>query len=195
MKRIPKLIIFLMLGVAIPLISASGQDKKNEKKVKVIVVDESGTNTVIDTTFTGDKMPGTITLDNGKIIHLTRHGIDLEDLEKGGKGKHVLVTVSTDNDGESNIENNIVVIGSDSTKWDLSSQGEKGKVYAYSYSSSGKPGKHMIIASAADEPDAPKYIIAKDGIVVTIQTDDEAKAKEIKQLIEDKLGVKKSDKK
>ncbi len=233
MKRIPKLFIILMLGLTIPLISASGQDKKDETKVKVIVVDDSGTKTVIDTPFSGDKIPEAITMKNGEVIHLTKHSVNLEDLEKAGKGKKVMVTVSSDKNGEKNSSENIVIIDSDSTRWELNPAGEKGNVYVYSHASSGtNPRKHMIIASTGDSPDewnisksvtvsddgkitggsdksygisisdedgsasdAPKYIIAKNGVVVTIQTDDEVKAKELQQLIENKLGVKKSDKK
>jgi hypothetical protein len=38
--------------------------------------------------------------------------------------------------------------------------------------------------------DASKYVIAKDGMVITVEGNDEAKAKEIIKLIEDKLDIK-----
>ena len=45
------------------------------------------------------------------------------------------------------------------------------------------------------DTDVTKYIIAKDGVVVTVESDDEEKAKEIIEEIENKLGVKKEKEK
>lgn len=59
---------------------------------------------------------------------------------------------------------------------------------------SGKDGKtfDVIVESGDNEKDSDltKYIIAKDGVVVTVESNDEAKAKDIIKTIEDKLGVK-----
>lgn len=50
----------------------------------------------------------------------------------------------------------------------------------------------VIVESENEEsdPDVTKYIIAKDGVVVTIESNDEVKAREIIKTIEKKMGVK-----
>jgi hypothetical protein len=215
---------------SIPVLSASGQEKKNEQKIKIVVVDESGTKTVIDTTFTGDSMPGTITLKNGKVIILDKPGADMVIKESAGGKEKVFVTVTTDDNGEKRKEEKIIIMSSDSVEWTGASTGEKGHVYVYSASKSsdGKPGSKIMIASAGDknigfegdnivivkdgkivkkdgeksfsvyvthdendsDTDVSRYVIAKDGIVVTIEGKDEAKIKELMKEIQNKLGVK-----
>ncbi len=161
-----------MLAFSAPLSMASGQEKKNEQKIKIIVSDDSGTKTVIDTIFTGDKLPGTITLKDGKVVHITRAGTDLSHLDNDSKGTKVHVTVSSDlEDGK---ETEGIVIRQDSGK---------------SFS--------IVVADNDEESDSDvtKYVIAKDGVVVTIESDDEAKAKELMKEIESRLDAKTDTKK
>jgi hypothetical protein len=47
----------------------------------------------------------------------------------------------------------------------------------------------------SEDSDATKYVVAKDGVIVTVESDDEEKAQEIIKLIQDKLGVKNEEKK
>ncbi len=180
MKRISGILLILLFAFLVPLLTASGQEKKNEQKIKVVINDGSGEKTILDTTFTGDKLPGMIKLKEGKIITIG----DLEDTATGKgnvyvysssgnkPGKHIIIASSGDKPHEWTVERS--VIESD----DVMSHNA-----ANSYS--------ITVSDDMDsDSDAPKYIIAKDGIVVTIQCDDEAKVKELKQLIENKLGVK-----
>lgn len=234
MERVSKLLFVLILAFSIPFSNASGQDNKNEKKIKVIIVDDSGTKTVIDTAFTGDKIPETITLKDGKVIHLTKKDVDLADLDSGLKGRKILVTVSTDLDEGKETSEKVIIMSSDSAKWTARPGNEKGHVYVYSSSKSTgeKPGKYVVIASTGDklpeledengiiistgkvirhdgdksfsivvdedsdsDSDVTKYVIAKDGVVVTIESDDEAKAKELMKEIESRLDAKADTKK
>ncbi|MCJ7446095.1 MAG: hypothetical protein MUO72_00195 [Bacteroidales bacterium] len=233
MKIVYKMMFLFLLTGSIPLSSAFGQEKKNEQKIKVIIADESGTKTVIDTTLTGNSMPETITLKNGKVIFIGKPGTSMSHKESTGGKENVIVTVTSDEDGEKRKEERIIIMSSDSVEWTLSSidKGRDFYVYSHSESKDGKPLKHITTASAgagygtwADsagkkviiikdikekvgkngktfdiivEPDdmdtdtdVTKYVVAKDGIVVTVECNDEARAKELIKEIESKLDVK-----
>jgi hypothetical protein len=191
MKRIPGLFRILTLAGLLPFLTASGQDKKNEQKIKIVIADDSGTRTVMDTTFTGDKMPETITLENGKVIHLSKHGADVEDNDTDSKGNQVFVTVSSDSEGDNTAKKHIIIASSGDKphEWQV----EKSVTISDGDVIKHEGGKSFsVVVSDNDEQsdsDATKYIIAKDGVVVTIQSDDEAKAMELKKVIESKLGV------
>jgi hypothetical protein len=235
MERFLKLLFFMTMVFSVPLSVASGQEKKNEQKIKVIVADDSGSRTVIDTTFTGEKMPETITLRNGKVIHITKAGPDLSDLDTDSKGKKVIVSVSSDMKDGKETEDKVIIMSSDSVKWTVKPDGDKGSVYVYSRSKSSgeKPEKHIIIASSGDklselegknriiisngkvishdggksfdivvtddngesDSNTARYVFAKDGVVVTIESDDEAIAKELIKEIESRLDAKADTKK
>ena len=233
MKRIYKIVLLLILTGGVILPPVLGQEKKDERRIKIITTDESGTKTVIDTIFTGDSMPETITLKNGKVIVLGKPGEDILLRKSAGGKENIIVSVTTDDEGETGKEEKIIIMSSDSTEWTAVPDGSKDHFYIYSIArdSEGKPGKKVIIASAGDKninftgdkvvvmkggnvirkdgeksfsvyvesddkdanPDATKYVIAKDGIVVTVEGADEAKAKEIVKEIQKKLGVKSED--
>lgn len=76
----------------------------------------------------------------------------------------------------------ITVIASDSAEI---SDGHGDVVY---YSTSGSDGDN-------GNADRSRYVIAKDGMVVTIEGSDEAKTKALAKEIEDKLGVNSAEKK
>lgn len=109
------------------------------------------------------------------------------------KKKHVYVYAnSTETDGEP------VIVTSTATSKSGSWSDDKGErviiIKDGKTIDSGKDGKTFNIRVESDnnekDSDVTKYIVAKDGIVVTVESDNEAKAKEIIQMINDKLGVK-----
>jgi hypothetical protein len=233
MKRMYKIALLLILTGAVILPLSIGQEKKDERRIKIITTDGSGTKTVIDTTLRGDSMPGTITLKNGKVIVLDKPGEDIILKKSAGGKENIIVTVTSDDEGDTGKEEKFVIMSSDSITWTAVPQGSKDHFYIYSVArdSDGKPGKKVIVASAGDKniefmgdkvivmkggnvirkggekgfsvyvesddkdanPDATKYVIAKDGIVVTVEGADEAKAKEIVKEIQKKLGIKSED--
>ena len=218
MKRISKSLLLILLVAAVPFMIASGQEKKVEKKVKIVTVDKDGTETIIDTTFTGESTPGSITLKNGKVIYFDTPGsATAKVITEDGKGKvFVTTTIDEENDGEKSQEDKIIIISGDEGEWTVApSTGTSKHVYAYlSDDDSGdKTQKHVVIKSTGsknavwedkdgktfhvtvssnpeDDNEMTKYVIAKDGMVVTVESDDEDKAKEIIKMIEDKLDVK-----
>jgi hypothetical protein len=223
--------LFLILFTgSIPVTSAFCQEKKNEQKIKIVIVDESGNKTIIDTTFTGESVPKTLTLKDGKVIVIGKPGTDML-LKKLPAGKEeVFVTVTSDDEGEKRKEEKITIMSSDSVQWTAASAGEKGNVYVYSKAkgSGGKPGSKVIISSDGDKnidlegenvvivkdgklikkngeksfsvyvesdendsiTDITRYVIAKDGLVITVEGKDEAKTQELIKMIESKLDVK-----
>ena len=175
----------------------SGQEKKGEKKIKIIVEEGSGTKTVMDTVFTGSPMPEKIELKDGTIVFIGNPDMDLKHVKDGNK---VIVTVDASEDGEKHSEKKVIVMSSDSASWTAASTGAKDQIYVIS---PGKvirkegTGSFSVVVTDDEEKasDATKYVIAKDGMVVTVESDDEEKAKEVLKLIQDKLGIKNEEKK
>jgi len=173
MERILKNLFFFFVIIAISL-SAAGQDKKDESKskskIKIIIDDGSGSRTVVDTLIMGDKIPETITTTDGKVIYIDAP-------EKGEKNRHVSVFVTTDKDGKDKKRHEkVIIIGDKGGTWTASSSGSTYHI---------TEGDREIISDS----DKTKYVIAKDGVVVTVESDDEAKAREIIDDVREKLGV------
>lgn len=182
---------------------AFGQEKKNEKKIKVIVDDGSGAKTVLDTIITGTSHPEVIKLKDGNVIFI---GEPEAGLKHVSEGKKVIVSIEADENGNKHMEKDIFVMSSDSAKWTVSSAGDKGHLYIYSNDKgTGEKmdeweGEEVIVIkdgkvteNHGESADVTKYVIAKDGVVVTVESDDEAKANEIIKMVESKLGIKSGD--
>lgn len=202
MKRTIRSLFLVLLAFTITASVAMGQDKKEEKKVKIIIDEGSGSRTILDTIIIGTNSPEKIEIKDGTIVFIGKPDMDIKDLPEG---KRVIVSVETDGEGEKQIEKSVYVTSGDSPVWTVSSAGEKGHVYVIrsDKSTGGKSEKTIVISSSGDktaewtdkDSDATKYVVAKDGIVVTVESDDEEKAQEIIKLIQDKLEVKSEKKK
>lgn len=221
MKRISKVLLLIVLTVFVPLSMISGQDKKTEQKVKVVISDKDGEMTVIDTTFTGDPMPHSITLKNGKVVYLASPGEGMVHLKSAGGKGNIYVTCSEDEEGTLSHQEKVIVVSGDNAEWTIMpSTGSKQHIYAYADADGDteKTEKHIIVKSDShkdavwedadgrtfhvtvdtgkDSPadtniDVTKYVIARDGVVITVESNDEDKAKEILEDLEKKLDKKK----
>lgn len=172
MERILKNLVFFFVIIAVPL-SAAGQDKKDgsKSKIKIIIDDGSGSRTVVDTLIMGDKIPETITTTDGKVIYIDAP-------ETGEKNRHVSVFVSTDKDGKDKTRHEkMIIIDDKGGTWTASSS--SGATYHITESD----------RETISDLNTTKYVIAKDGVVVTVESDDEAKAREIIDDVRTKLGV------
>lgn len=147
MKSIIKIISISLFALTVPLILVSGQNKKSEQKIKVIVDDGSGTKVIIDTVYKDTPAPDSIKLNNGTVIYMKHRGDGTGSGHQRGN-EHYKVTYSSNSTSNSKED------------FDNDSTVEK-----------------------------TRFIIAKDGMVVTIEGNDEAKAKELAKEIETKLGV------
>ena len=183
---------------------ANGQGKKSEQKLKVVVNNGSGTKVVIDTVFYGSQHPDSIKLKDGSVIYIKHHGEQVDMKENNGK-EDFFVTYSSDDNNEGSEVNKegrgnmkYKVITRSSRK-----EGDKSEtIYINKNDSSDIDNeKTFDVYVSSDDKDSSvektKFVIAKDGMVVTIEGNDEAKAKELAKDIEAKLDVenKESDKK
>lgn len=191
MKRI---MIFLSAAIAISLLQIPvlrGQDVKTEKKIKIIINDKDGDKVVIDTIVTGENSVKTITMDGGKMIFIS----DGDSHMHGGE-KHVTVTVTDDETGEKGTEQHV---SGDVAVWTTNDDGDGEKVIvvkkAYGYDSHSEKNIHVSVNSDGNDSSIEKtrYVVAKDGIVVTVEGEDEEKSKELMKIIEEHLGVNKKD--
>jgi hypothetical protein len=207
MKKILKISYFVVLILLIPFSGVLGQEKKNEQKIKIIVNDGSGTKVMIDTVLHGDNGPDSLTLKDGSVVRL-KH--------PKGEGKHIFVTYSDEKDGKG-LTKEMTVVSTDSMDWKADRNPDvilynndrdghhRYKVISRS-SGEGNDMEETVIVKdrrggegssdifdkyVSDEPGVEKtrFVIAKDGMVVTIEGTDEAKAKELAKEIEQKLGV------
>jgi hypothetical protein len=179
MKVNVKNLLLILFAMSVPLSSAICQEKKSEKKIKVIIDDGSGVKTVIDTTFTNGPLPDSVILKGGKVIYFTGSGDEIL-TEKSPKNR--LVTVTTTGNDEKSREKTIIITSDDATR---TSKAE------------GDGDKDSDILEKLEKNDSEtemtKYVIAKDGVVVTVESNDETKAKDIIKVIENKLDVKSDD--
>lgn len=204
MKSIIKIISISLFALMAPLILVSGQDKKSEQKIKVIVNDGSGTKVIIDTVYKDTQVPDSIKLNNGTVIYMKHHG------DGTGSGHHrgnEHYTVTYSSNGKDDGKEEVTIISTDS----LNSEKGGDKIRYYSSSSSSSSSnesrdgeRYRVIRRGSKEDfdndstvEKTRFVIAKDGMVVTIEGNDEAKAKELAKEIESKLGVntERSDKK
>jgi hypothetical protein len=172
MKRSYKHFILLFFILAIPLSATIGQDKKNERKVKVVIDEGSGTRTIIDTVMTADEIPKTITTATGSYYTL------IGSPESDEEADNITITVTTDDDGNKIRKEKIIVIGGDKKGTWTAAAPKKG-IYRVYIDSDEK----------VSDSEASKYIIARNGVVVTVESDNEEKARELVEDIREMLGV------
>jgi hypothetical protein len=216
MEKISKSLLLLLLVVTVPFMMTSGQDKKSEKKVKIIVADKDGAKTIIDTTLAGDSTPDSIALKDGKVIYFETPGSVTTSIKtEEGKG-NIYVTSIVDDDGTETVDKEVIIMSGDDGEWTITRPaGNKQHVYVQSGAAgkNEKTEKHVVVKSSVSndavwedkdgktfhvtvssnddtDTDMTKYVIAKDGVVVTVESNDEARAKDIIKVIEDKLDVK-----
>jgi len=151
---------------------ASGQEKKNEDKVKVVIADKSGTKVIKDTVITWVGESDTINMKSGKVIIISDESGDSH-----GKCKQVKVIAHVDKDG-------------------------KGSDQQYVYINKGKETDHsgdetfdiMVSDDEFDNGlDKTRYVISKNGITVSVEGEDEILIKELIKEIEKKLDINNDD--
>jgi hypothetical protein len=191
-----KFMILLPAALIINLLmlpDISGQEIKTEKKIKIIIADDSGEKVVIDTLLSGDSDIETIKLDDGKMIYITGEG---KNHEKAGS-KHVTVMVKSDDETGEKIKDNQEE--STVTVFSSSDNAEGNKVIVVKKKSEEdlhtEKNIDVFVTSDDDESsiDKSRFVVAKDGMVVTVEGEDEEKAKELMKVIEEHLGINKKE--
>ncbi len=189
MKKIATQITILLVVCLLPMTILSGQDVKAEKKIKIVVDDGSGKKVIVDTIYSGSDVE-TIRLDDGKMIFISDQG-----KEQNLSGtKKIIVTVTDDGDTS---ENSIKSESSNVAFWtqkDDNESGEKVIVVKKSHNTNTSVDKTYDVKVITDDTgrtvESARFVVAKDGMVVTVEGQDEEKARELMKLIEDHLGVK-----
>jgi hypothetical protein len=203
-RRILYAAVFILM---IPFSFTSAQNKKSEQKIKILVNDGTGSKVLVDTVFSDSKGPDSLKLKDGTVVYL-KHPDNLAGYRNHKGEDHFFVTSSSDGKEHGREYKEVTVITSDSAAGD-------GNVRYYSNSSSSSnsnsnSGNHhnkfkIVTRNSKDSDDTydvyvnksdndstmnrTKYVIAKDGMVVTVEGNDEARAKELVKEIENKLGV------
>jgi hypothetical protein len=230
MKSVFKIISSFLIIFLMPFSFITGQDKKSEQKIKIIVTDDSGTKVMIDTLIKGGSIGDSIRLSNGKII-LIGHSEDVSVVKHGSGNEKMTVIVTTDGKEPKKDYKTFTIVSSDSVTWTEKAEGGKVIVMSSDKDTPVKGEYHYIIKSG-DSKDKGKqvekivyinegksvdkevdktfdiyvsdndkdsssektrYVIAKDGIVVSVEGNDEAKVKDLIKEIENKMGVKPED--
>jgi Ethanolamine utilization protein EutJ (predicted chaperonin) len=193
MERIKIVLVTLIMSLlALPLVS--GQDQKSEKRIKIVVANESGTIEEIDTVFTDNAVPDSIKLTDGKVIFIGPGGNGRSLIARSGKGHFVIVSPD-----DEDIRKEIIISSSDSLKWSVKPGEEEEGIIIYSddrvIRGSGEKTIDVIVTNDDNDGDTEKsrFVIAKDGIVVSVEGNDEAKVKKIVDVIEKKLDINEED--
>jgi hypothetical protein len=228
MKRIVKIAVAAIPVILFTTSVLNAQEK--EKHLKIVVIDNTGNKTKLDTLIKGDMNSDSIKLKNGETIYLSSMGnpgktmrhessgtmiVAHSSNDKNSNDKQKKVIIITDaGDSSKVIEGSDVIIvkggkhivsdggdGGDGYAVFTSKDGSSGSKYVYideSKSTGDKKEKTIEFSYTTDKKgnsnEKSKYVIAKDGIVVTVEGDDEVKAKEIIEDVKAKLGVNKEDK-
>jgi hypothetical protein len=227
MKRIVKIAVAAIPVILFTTIVLNAQQKDKEKHLKIVVIDNAGNKTQLDTLIKGEMNSDSIKLKNGETIYLSSMGNPGKTMRHESPGTMIVTHSSNDknsndkqkkviiisNDGDSSkvIEENDVIIikggkhvvstGDEGYAVWTSRDGGSESKYVYideSKSTGDKKEKTIEFSYNTDKKgnsnEKSKYVIAKDGIIVTVEGDNEAKAKEIIEDVKAKLGVNKEDK-
>lgn len=191
----------------IPFSFTSAQDMKSEQKVKIVVNDGSGSKVLMDTIFSDSKGPDSLKLKDGTVVYMKHPGSEA-DYQNHKVKDHFFVTYSSDGKDQGREYKEVTVTSSDSAAADgnvryysnsssmsnssssSDNDHKKYKITTRNSQDSGDTNDVFVNKSDNDSTiNRTKYVIAKDGMVVTVEGNDEAKAKELVKEIENKLGV------
>jgi len=172
MKRTSTILTTLFISF-LPFSFAFGQEKKIDHKIKVIIADKEGTKVMIDTAFTDAFNADSVILKGDNVIYITNH-----DRGKDCKsGKHYKVITRVEKEGD-NTESQYIYINDDKIERNISDD---------------KFDIRVSDDEFDNDTDKTKYVIAKNGITVSIEGNDEVKIKELVKEIEKRLDVEKED--
>jgi peroxiredoxin len=187
MKRMLSILTASVVILLFIQVKLDAQEGKNEKKIKIIIDDGAGKKVIIDTLLTDDSDIETIKTADGKIIWISRDNPDQKKDEKGSE--HVTVTVTSDDKVQNREGDDNIAVW---TETGDSSDVEKVIVVKKVHGADKNIEKSYDVMITTDDDstvEKARYIIAKDGMVVTVEGEDEKKASGLMKVIEEYLGV------
>jgi hypothetical protein len=168
----PLLIIYML-----PFSSASGQEKITEQRIRIIIDDSSGREVIVDTLIKDSPACDSILFKDGKVIYLNQMNeaaaertLSSEESQVNKKG----VTTWSDKDDKWHGEKVMIINNERSTKYNNTET---------------EPFQDKTENKVSDREKA-KYVISKNGMIITVEGDDYVKVKELVNEIENKLDVK-----
>lgn len=194
MKQFNRILTTAIFLFIVPLVITSAQKKKSEQRVKIIVAGDHGADIIPDTLIKGSSSGDTIVLKDGTSFYLT-DSADNNHPQSHKYKRYVVTTTSSDTSG-SNKERRreVTIISSDSDM--RSAAGNCDKQYKPQCHEPGKgAGKEHRRAECSDiTSEMTKYVISRDGLVITVEGSDYKKVKDLIQEIETTLDKKESGK-
>jgi hypothetical protein len=184
MKNVFGLLIIILLSSGFTF----GQEKREKQQIKIVVADKDGKTVVIDTTFNNIAKVDTIRLNDGKVVIIDKADHQgTTAFTSGEPGKVIVIT--SGKQGESGTGSNVMT-------WASADNDTEGKSVIYVHKGDGniRDGEiryNIEVSSdnSGNETEKTSYVVAKDGMVVTIEGNDEQKVKEMAGIVESKLGV------
>jgi putative cell wall-binding protein len=190
MKRINRLFAALIVTLLIPSAIASAQDIKNEKQIKIVIAGDDGTKVILDTLITGNSVNDSIVLKDGHTIYLAKEGSDDAPGAKGSTKYIITSDATAGNDDRKHVNKEITIISSDSDMADQKAMDKSSQVNCESLVNE-KKYTYTIESETSDaDSERAKYVIARDGLVITVEGSDYTKVKEIIKDIEKTLDTK-----
>lgn len=195
MKKNNKILTLALLVFLIPFTIISGQEKKVEKRIKIIVADDSGSKSILDTLITGNNVSDSIILKDGKTIYIK--GNKGEDIAGDGTGKKFIITTVTEggDDTKNEINKEVTVISSESEMDNKPAKGDRQHIHS---ESAGAGKKQVYVSESGNrdtEKEITKYVIDRDGVRITVEGSDYKKVKDIIKQIESDLDSHKKEEK
>jgi hypothetical protein len=218
-----RFLLFALVACIFPLQFISAQKEQHVDRIKVIISDDHGTKFVVDTTLYGKNDGiDSMMLKNGKVIFIGKNPDDENIITVPGsnsiyiKSRNVreitVIKADTIETPETlkNKESKIYVISSAKDNgpgehYEIIKRSDakgEGSVKKYIYINDGDKfswtdnGKTEVGTDEMDsdlDTNVPKYVIAKNGIVVSVEGKDEEKVKELIDDINKKLDSFKSE--
>jgi hypothetical protein len=219
MRKLLKITSTAIFVLILPLSALIGQEKKTEQKIKIITDNGSGKQVMVDTVFTGKSpdslklKDGTVIYisrenDNSDMISDGNKHVFVSsyssDGNKDGKTKQEITIIKSDSASSDGSDGKVMYYSNNSSdqgntnvhyKIIKKSEGADDMQVYYidkkSYSDK-DPETFNVYVTKDDQDsgiDKNRYVIAKDGIVVTVEGVDEAKTKELVNEIEKKMDI------
>ena len=180
-KALLTICILMLLSTSV----SSGQDEPKEQRIKVIVSDKEGEKVMIDTVIKG-RLPGdTVIMRDGNCVRIKGNN------DTNGQGRLNSYTITTTTSGSKNgkkgIRKEITIVSSDKDE-DLSSAGNGHKIAVREdLANQSAEASDSISALQQGGKEMTKYIIRKNGMVITIEGTDYEKVRILQEEIENLL--------
>jgi len=189
MKRINRIFAASIVTILIPFAIAAGQDMKNEQRIKIVIAGDNGSGVIIDTLITGNPANDSIVLKDGHTIYLAKEGVDGAPGTKGST-KYIITSASHNgNDDRRQVNKEITIISSDSDMADQKGMDKDKQANCESLVNEKKYSYTIESESTDADSESAKYVISRDGVVITVEGSDYTKVKEIIKDIEKTLDT------